>query len=103
MRPPSLQTRRLLLAVGALGLVSACVGLGVLIGGDFTLGRWFVLASSLILTPLFIYVLSLRGSARRTQRRLAEARKAELDTELAAFVTPDAIRATGDEGPGSSD
>ena len=103
MRPPSLRARRLLIVFGALALACACAGLAVLIGGDFALGRWLLLASSAILTPLFFYVTSLRGAARRAQRHRAEARKAELDTQLAEFVTPAAIRATADERPVTSD
>jgi hypothetical protein len=94
--PPSLRTRRLLLALGFLGLLLACSGCAVLVPGNFTLGRWLLLGASAILTPLFIYIISMRGSARRAARTRAIARKAELDAELTAMVTPEAIRATAD-------
>ena len=37
--PPSLQTRRLLLAIGTVGLLLACGGCAALVPGNFTLGR----------------------------------------------------------------
>jgi hypothetical protein len=94
-----MRTRRLLLALAILGLVLACAGLTALILSprDFTLGRWLLIFSSLILTPLFGYVISMRGGARREARRRAVARKAELDAKLAHLVTPETIRATADE------
>ena len=95
--------------------VIACGWLGVLATGNtgnYGLGKWLLVAASLILTPLFAYMIGLRGGARRRMRRAAEARKAELDQQLTAFVTPDAIRATagssvppspteGGSGPGA--
>jgi hypothetical protein len=88
-----------LLALAVFGLVLACAGVTALVLSprDFTLGRWLLIGSSLILTPLFAYVISMRGGARRAARRRALARKAELDAQLAHLVTPEAIRATADE------
>ena len=99
MRTPDMRTRQLLLVLATLGLVLACAGVTALILSprDFTLGRWLLIFASLILTPLFGYVISMRGGARRAARRRAIARKAELDAQLAHLVTPEAIRATADE------
>src|SRR5689334_13908744 len=99
MRTPSMRLRQVLLGLALLGLVFACSGVAALFLSPraFTLGRWLLILSSLILTPLFAYVLSMRGSARRAARRRAIARKQELDAQLAQMVTPEAIRATADQ------
>lgn len=97
MNAPSLLMRQRLLILAVLGLVLACVGMIVLIGNNFTLGRILLIGASLILTPLFAYVISMRGRARRGARTRAIARKAELDAQMAAFVTPEGIRATADQ------
>lgn len=97
MNPPSLRTRQMLLALTALGLVLACAGMIVLVGNNLELGRILLIGASLILTPLFAYVISMRGSARRSARDRAVARKAELDAQMTAFLTPEAIRATADQ------
>jgi hypothetical protein len=97
MNAPSVRTRQLLLALAGLGLVLSCVGMTALIANNFSLGRVLLIGASLILTPLFAYVISIRGRARRSARDRAVARKAELDAQLAAFVTPEGIRATADQ------
>jgi hypothetical protein len=97
MNAPSVRTRQILLALALLGLILACAGMIVLIGNNFTLGRILLIAASLILTPMFAYVISIRGRARRGARDRAIARKAELDAQMAAFVTPEGIRATADQ------
>lgn len=97
MNPPSVRTRQILLALALLGLILACAGMIVLIGNNFTLGRILLIAASLILTPMFGYVISIRGRARRGARDRAIARKAELDAQMTAFVTPEGIRATADQ------
>jgi hypothetical protein len=97
MNAPSLRTRQILLALAILGLILACAGMIVLIGNNFTLGRILLIGASLILTPMFAYVISMRGRARRSARDRAIARKAELDAQMAAFVTPEGIRATADQ------
>ncbi len=97
MNAPSLLMRQRLLILAVLGLVLACVGMIVLIGNNFTLGRILLIGASLILTPLFAYVISMRGRARRGARTRAIARKAELDAEMVAFLTPEGIRATADQ------
>jgi hypothetical protein len=93
-----MRTRQILLALGFLGLFFACAGVSALFLSprDFSLGRWLLIISSLILTPLFGFVISMRGSARRSARRRAIDRKQELDAQLAQMVTPEAIRATAD-------
>jgi hypothetical protein len=97
MNAPSVRTRQRLLALAGLGLVLSCAGMTALIANNFSLGRVLLIGASLILTPLFAYVISIRGRARRSARDRAIARKAELDAQLAAFVTPEAIRATADQ------
>ena len=94
-----MRLRQGLLALAVLGLVLACAGLAALFLSprDFTAGRWLLILSSLILTPLFAYVINMRGPARRAARRRAIARKQELDAQLAQFVTPESIRATADQ------
>ena len=84
--------------LGLLGLILACVGLIalVVVHDRFTLGRILLVGASLILTPLFGYVMSLRGRGRRESRRRAIARQAALQAELEHLVTPEAIRATAD-------
>jgi hypothetical protein len=97
MNAPSLRTRQILLALAVLGLILACAGMIVLIGNNLTLGRILLIGASLILTPMFAYVISMRGRARRSARERAIARKAELDAQMAAFVTPEGIRATANQ------
>lgn len=98
---PDLRTRRLLLLAGLLGLLFACAGLvGVVqartladVGGP----RLLLFGAWLILMPLFIYVMRLRGRARRMARALALERKQALDTEADRLRTPEGIRAIGGE------
>ncbi len=99
---PDVRTRKILLIAGIIGLVFACVGLSQAVFarsvGDLTGARPALIIAWLILMPLFGYMISLRGRARKSARQRALARKAALDAEAARLRTPDGVRAAGSAG-----
>jgi apolipoprotein N-acyltransferase len=99
---PDVRTRKILLIAGIIGLAFACVGLSQAVFArtvaDFTGARPALIIAWLILMPLFGYMISLRGRARKSARQRALARKAALDTEAARLRTADGVRAAGNGG-----
>jgi len=95
--------RRLLVVAGLIGLLFACAGLVQIVGAhsisDWNGGRWLLFVAWLILTPMFLFVISLRSRTRRGARRRALERKQALDAEAARLRTPEGIRAIGGEEP----
>ena len=85
-------TRKFLLIAGIIGLAFACVGLSQAVlaqsVADFTGARLPLIIAWLILMPLFVYTISLRGRARKGARQRALERKAALDAEAARLRTP---------------
>ena len=61
--------------------------------------RVLLLAALLLLLPVFIYMIRLRGGARRAARARAVAQRQALDAEAAALRTPEGIRAAGANPP----
>ncbi len=100
---PDLRLRRILLAAGLIGILFACAGVFQLAtaqaAGAWNTGRWLLIIAWLILMPLFVSVISLRGRARRGARHRAEARKQEVDAEIARLRTREGIRAIGGGDP----
>ena len=99
---PDVRTRKILLIAGIIGLVFACVGLSQAVFArtvaDFAGARLPLIIAWLILMPLFGYMISLRGRARKSARQRALQRKAALDAEAARLRTPEGVRAAGDAG-----
>lgn len=95
--------RRLLLGVVALGLLVTCGGLAQAVtarsSDDFGAVRLWLLLALLLLLPVFIYMIRLRGGARRAARARAVAQRQALDAEAAVLRTPEGIRAAGADPP----
>ena len=100
---PDLAIRKRLLAIVVVGVVFACAGLGQVAfaqsRADWDGARLFLLIGWLILMPVFVYLMRLRGTARRTARERALARKQALEHEIAGLRTPEGIRAIGNAPP----
>jgi hypothetical protein len=92
-----MRLRRILLVVAVLGVLFACAGLVQTLTAanstDIGNARPLLVVAWLILTPLFVYMMTLRGRARRVARDRALEEKRTLDAEVARLRTPEGIRA----------
>jgi hypothetical protein len=100
---PDVRVRKLLLSVVALGLLLTCAGLAQAVtarsGDDFGSVRVLLLTALLLLLPVFVYMIRLRGGARRAARARAVAQRQALDSDAAALRTPEGVRAAGADPP----
>ena len=99
MSVPDVTLRKRLIAVAVVGVLLACSGLTQIVLArnlaDFNGARLWLLAAWLLLMPLFVYMMRLRGKGKRAARDLALQQKAQLDQDTAALLTPDGIRRAG--------
>lgn len=99
---PSVTMRKWLLIAAALGIVLACGGLFQLVTAGnvnaFNGGRLWLFAAWLLLMPLFIYMIRLRGKGKRTARELAAEQQAN-ETTQADLRTPEGVRRIGGAAP----
>ncbi len=100
---PDVTRRKGMIALAVIGIVLACSGLTQLVLAhslaDFTGGRLWLVGAWLLLMPLLVYMLRLRGQGKRAARVVAQQQRAALDAETAALLTPDGIRRAGGVEP----
>ncbi len=95
--------RKLMGAMAGAGILLACSGLTQLVLAhnltDFNGARLWLVAAWLLLMPLLVYMLRLRGQGKRAARAMAQQQRAVLDAETATLLTPDGIRRAGGVEP----
>ncbi len=100
---PNVVLRKRLIALAGVGLLLACSGLTQIVLAhslaDFNGARLWLVAAWLLLMPLFVYMMRLRGQGKRAARTLALQQRAALDAATAELLTPDGIRRAGGVEP----
>jgi len=96
---PDATKRKLMGSMAGVGILLACSGLTQLVLAhslaDFNGARLWLVAAWLLLMPLLVYMLRLRGQGKRAARAVAQQQRATLDAETADLLTPDGIRRAG--------
>jgi len=94
---PSSKTQRYLGYIGAMGVLTACFGCGLVANNQITAGNVFLIAAWFILVPLFGYLISARRQAKRVVQARAVRKQEELDALAAVAREGSGIR---DQGSG---
>lgn len=96
---PDAGKQKWMIGFAVTGIVLACSGLTQIVLAhnlaDFNGARWWLVAAWLLLMPLLVYMLRLRGRSRRAARTQAQQQRAALDAETAELLTPAGIRQAG--------
>jgi hypothetical protein len=99
---PSVTVRKWLLIAAALGIVLACGGMFQLVTASsvdaFNGGRLWLFVAWLLLMPLFVYMIRLRGKGKRAARDLAAEQQTN-ESLRAELRTPEGVRRIGGATP----
>ncbi len=88
---PTRGIRRLLWALGAVGVLTFCFGCSFFMNNQLATARNLLIAANVVLVPLFAYLIVLRSRASAQYRRRLGKRERQKQQELDALGSVDKL------------